>query len=193
MATSFYYVYALKDPRLSPPRPFYVGKGTGSRAFDHLISPDRTRKYARIKEIQSVGLTPLVSILVDNLSEAEALKVEAEFISAFGTEETGGFLTNAVVPTGLGIKNRSSVVVPQGSIEKAQLGLAMLKDAVTELASANPNGVTNSDTASLLGLRSDYRGRQKDYLSYSILGLLMREGKVKRLDRGGRPRHVVAT
>ena len=193
MATSFYYVYALKDPRLSPARPFYVGKGTGSRAFDHLVSPDRTRKYARIKEIQSVGLTPLVSILVDKLSEAEALKVEAEFISAFGTEETGGFLTNAVVPTGLGIKNRSSVVVPQGSIEKAQLGLAMLKDAVTELASANPNGVTNSDTASLLGLRSDYRGRQKDYLSYSILGLLMREGKVKRLDRGGRPRHVVAT
>ncbi len=193
MATSFYYVYALKDPRFSPAKPFYVGKGTGSRAFDHLVTPDRTRKYVRIKEIQNVGLTPLVSILVDNLSETEALKVEAEFISAFGTEETGGLLTNAVVPTGLGVKSRSSATVPQGSIEKAQLGLAMLKDAVTELASANPNGITNADAASLLGLRSDYRGRQKDYLSYSVLGLLMREGKVKRLDGGGRPRHVAVT
>ena len=192
MVTSFYYVYALKDPRYSPAKPFYVGKGTGSRAYDHLVTPDRTRKYTRIKEIQNVGLTPLVSILVDNLTETEALKVEAEFISAFGTEETGGLLTNAVVPTGLGAKSRSSITVPQGSVEKAQLGLAMLKDAVTELASANPNGITNSDAASLLGLRSDYRGRQKDYLSYSILGLLIREGKVKRLDEG-RPRHVAVT
>lgn len=192
MATNFYYVYALKDPRSSPARPFYVGKGTGSRAYDHLVTPDRTRKYSRIKEIQNVGLTPLVSILVDNLSESEALQVEAEFISAFGTEETGGLLTNTVVPTGLGLRNRRSVIVPQGSVEKAQLGLTMLKDAVSELIDANPGGITNSDAASLLGLRSDYRGRQKDYLSYSILGLLMREGKVKRLE-GGRPRHVAAT
>ena len=193
MATSFYYVYALKDPRSSPAKPFYIGKGTGSRAFDHLVTPDRTRKYARIKEIQSVDLTPIVSILVDNLSETEALKVEAEFISAFGTEETGGLLTNAVVPTGLGGKNRRNVTVPHGSVEKAQMGLAMLKDAVIELVNANPeDGITNSDAASLLGLRSDYRGRQKDYLSYSVLGLLMREGKVKRLD-GRRPRHIPLT
>ena len=193
MATSFYYVYALKDPRSSPAKPFYIGKGTGSRAFDHLVTPDRTRKYARIKEIQSVDLTPIVSILVDNISETEALKVEAEFISAFGTEETGGLLTNAVVPTGLGGKNRRNVTVPHGSVEKAQMGLAMLKDAVIELVNANPeDGITNSDAASLLGLRSDYRGRQKDYLSYSVLGLLMREGKVKRLD-GRRPRHIPLT
>lgn len=48
------------------------------------------------------------------------------------------------------------------------------------MAKANPNGITNSDAASLLGLRSDYRGRQKDYLSYSVLGLLLREGKIVR-------------
>ncbi len=49
-----------------------------------------------------------------------------------------------------------------------------------ELARANPDGITNSDAASLLGLRSDYHGKQKDYLSYSILGLLLREGKIVR-------------
>ena len=72
--------------------------------------------------------------------------------------------------------------MPQGSVERAQLGLELVKTAVYELVKANPKGITNSDAASLLGLRSDYKGKQKDYLSYSLLGLLLREGKVERHD-----------
>jgi uncharacterized protein len=182
MATNFFYVYALKDPRSSPAKPFYIGKGTGSRAFDHLVTPDATKKYERIKEIMAAGATPLVDILVEDLTEAQALRLEAELISAFGTIETGGVLTNAVVPSGLGGKTRKGVVVPQGAVERAQLGLDLIKTAILELAKANPDGITNSDAASLLGLRSDYRGKQKDYLSYSVLGLLLREGKIVRVN-----------
>ena len=181
MATNFFYVYALKDPRTSPAKPFYIGKGTGSRAFDHLVTPDATKKYARIKEIIAAGATPMVDILVEDLTEPQALRLEAELISAFGTIETGGVLTNAVVPSGLGGKSRRAVVVPQGAVERAQLGLDFIKTAILELAKANSEGITNSDAASLLGLRSDYRGKQKDYLSYSVLGLLMREGKISRV------------
>ena len=180
MATNFFYVYALKDPRTSPAKPFYIGKGTGSRAFDHLVTPDATRKYSRIKEIIADGSKPMVDILIEDLTEAQAFRLEAELIAAYGTLETGGVLTNAVVPSGLGGKVRSNVVVPQGAIERAQLGLDLIKTAILELAKANSEGITNSDAASLLGLRSDYRGKQKDYLSYSILGLLMREGKIFR-------------
>jgi hypothetical protein len=71
-------------------------------------------------------------------------------------------------------------VIPQGVLERAQLGLALLKDAALELTKENPKGITNSDAARELGLRSDYGGGSKDYLSYSLLGLLMREGKLVR-------------
>ena len=182
MATGFYYVYSLKDPRSSPAMPFYVGKGTGSRAFDHLVNPDATRKYKRIREIVADGHQPIVDILVDQLTEVDALRIEAELISAFGTEESGGPLTNAVVPSGLRRKDPSQLVISHGAVEQAQLGVGLVKTAIENLVKANPMGISNADTAKVLGLRSDYRGRQKDYLSYSILGLLLREGKIVRVE-----------
>ena len=180
VADSSFYVYALKDPRTSPALPFYIGKGTGTRSHDHLVKSDSTRKGMRIQEIQFSGAKVLVSRLCDSLTELQAIKLEAELISALGTVDTGGLLTNAVIPSGLGGKQRRDVVVPSGVREKAQLGLSLLKEAVMELAKANAKGISNSDTASLLGLRSDYGGGSKDYLSYSVIGILMREGKLER-------------
>ena len=182
-----YYVYALKDPRKSPALPFYIGKGTGVRAYEHDLKIDQTRKGMRIQEIHSQGHDVIVSILVENLSDVQAMKLEAELIAAFGTEATGGFLTNVVIPTGRGGRQRKGIVVPSGLNEKAQLGLKFLKDAVLELAKANPEGIQNSDAVKTLGLQSDYQGGSKDYLVWSILGILMREGKINRAD--GSRRH----
>lgn len=180
MSDEAYYVYALKDPRLSPAKPFYIGKGTGIRAWDHLTKVDETRKGQRIAEILSAGFKVIVSILADGLSELQALKLEAELISAFGTEDTGGLLTNTVIPTGTVVKVRKTLIVPSGVHEKAQLGLKFLKEAVLELAQANKEGITNSEVVKALGLQSDYGGASKDYLAYSILGLLLREGRIRR-------------
>jgi hypothetical protein len=177
---SSFYVYALKDPRRSPALPFYIGKGTGTRSSDHLVKPDDSRKGDRIREILAAKSEVLVTRLVDSLTELQAIRLEAELISAFGTQDTGGLLTNVVLPSGLSKKARGAVVVPSGVKEKAQLGLALLKESVLELAKANSKGISNSETASLLGLRSDYGGGSKDYLSYSVIGLLMREGKLER-------------
>ena len=175
-----YYVYALKDPRLSPAKPFYIGKGTGSRAWNHGVNVDSTRKGKRIQEIKDEGHKVVVSVLTDGLSEMQALKLEAELISAFGTEDSGGILTNSVIPTGKTTKLPRDIVVPTGIKEKAQMALSMLKDAILELAKTNPKGITNSDAVKVLGLQSDYKGGSKDYLSFSIIGLLIKEGRLKR-------------
>jgi len=186
---SVFYVYALKDPRSNPARPFYIGKGAGTRAWDHELRVDQSAKGDRIRQIHAAGLEVLTVKLVEGLSEAEAVRIEAELISAFGTEDRGGLLTNAVVPSGVALGRSRGVVVPDGVVEKSQIALEHLKNAVFEIAQANKEGVTNYEVAKCLGLQSDYGGGSKNYLSYSLLGILMRDGKIKRLQN---KKHVAA-
>jgi len=67
--------------------------------------------------------------------------------------------------------------------EKAQQGLTLLKEAILEVLGNHPEGLQNAQIADLLGLRSDYKGANKDYLSWSVLGLLFNNAQV---DRRGR-------
>lgn len=180
MAQNPFYVYALKDPRGKPAKPFYIGKGTGNRAWEHEANVDESEKGLLIKQIKDAGHNLIHTIIADNLTEQQALKIEAELISAFGIRSQGGLLTNKVRPNPDNIKHRVRASVPGGCYEKAQMALELLKSAVMELAKANPLGITNSDVAKYLGLQSDYGGGSKDYLSYSVIGLLMKEGRLQR-------------
>ncbi|EJE1252962.1 GIY-YIG nuclease family protein [Vibrio parahaemolyticus] len=184
-----YYVYFLKDPREKPARVFYVGKGTGSRATDHLKKIDGTRKGKFIQNILDSGACPIVSRIVENLTEEQALQIELELISSFGTIDNGGVLYNSVIPKSIKRKVDNEVIVPIGAIEKAQLGLQLLKDSIVSLSEENPNGVTNSDCAHYLGLQSDNEGNQQDYLTYSILGLLIKEGSLESFKEGRRRKY----
>jgi hypothetical protein len=51
-----YYVYALKDTRCNPAKAFYIGKGTGIRAWEHDLAADNTRKGKRIKALKKLEL-----------------------------------------------------------------------------------------------------------------------------------------
>jgi hypothetical protein len=185
-----YYVYSLKDPRKKPAEVFYIGKGTGSRATDHLKNIDETRKGKHIQDILDCGSYPIVAKIVDELTEDQALQIELELISSFGTIDTGGSLYNSVIPKSIKRKVDDRVTVPNGALEKAQLGLKLLKDSITLLAEENPEGVTNSDCAHYLGLQSDNEGNQQDYLTYSVLGLLIKEGSLISRKVGNRRKYT---
>jgi hypothetical protein len=69
--------------------------------------------------------------------------------------------------------------------QKAAMGLALIKEAILDHLEAHKDtGLRNADLARDLGLESDHDGQQKDYLTYSILGLLLRECQVGKVKRG---------
>ncbi len=69
------------------------------------------------------------------------------------------------------------------SEDKAQSGLRLIKEAILETLAAHPDGLANAEIADLLDIRSDYLGKQQDYLSWSILGLLLNEKRIMRTGR----------
>lgn len=106
-----YYVYLLCDPRHDN-RPFYVGKGRGDRAKQHLYetvgSTENKRKFYKIKKIKSAGLIPSIVYHTTELCEEAAYELEASLIMFYGREgfEEGGILTNICIdnrpPSALG-------------------------------------------------------------------------------------------
>ena len=187
-----YYLYCLKDPREKPAKIFYIGKGTGSRATDHLKKTDETLKGKFIQEMLNEGSSPAITKIVDSLTEEQALQIELELISSYGTIDTGGPLYNTVIPKSIKRKVDNKITVPTGAVEKAQLGLKLLKDSLILLARENADGVTNSDCAHYLGLQSDNEGNQQDYLTYSILGILIKEGLLVSTKIGNRRKYKIS-
>lgn len=110
-----FYVYAYIDPRNDTV--FYIGKGVGSRATDHLFDKSESEKVARINSIIAAGYQPRIDILAYQLrDDVEASRVEGALIELLGIKN----LTNIV-------RGRFSFNYPRRS----------LNDLVTELAPKN--------------------------------------------------------
>ena len=60
----------------------------------------------------------------------------------------------------------------------AQEGLRHIEQAILMLLDAHPDGLRNSGIADMLGLRFSIRDRQRNYVTYSVLGGLMSRGEV---------------
>lgn len=97
-----YYVYSLIDPR--DKEIFYIGKGKGKRAFQHLNEEyteekGNRDKINRIKEIQNqLGKQPEIRFLAECLSEEAAYALEEILIDRIGRKILSyGPLTNWIV------------------------------------------------------------------------------------------------
>jgi len=68
--------------------------------------------------------------------------------------------------------------------QKAASGLALVKESILDYLAQHPDGVRHSNIVVDLGLESDYEGKQRNFFSWSAIGILLGEGKVRYERRG---------
>ena len=90
-----YYIYALFDPINNTP--FYIGKGKGDRAYQHLKGKDMSnvKKCEKINNLRSLGIEPEVHMIVENIDD-ESLAYSMEYHMIKNAASYGVELTNRV-------------------------------------------------------------------------------------------------
>ena len=63
--------------------------------------------------------------------------------------------------------------------ESATKALAQIEDTIVELLRLHPAGLSNVDVSNLLNIQSSYNGQHKNYLSLSIIGRLLSQGRIR--------------
>ncbi len=61
---------------------------------------------------------------------------------------------------------------------QAQVALSSLKAIIHEYIRLHP-GATSTDVVNAFGIHTDYEGQQKNYFSWSVIGLLVNEGNIR--------------
>ena len=96
-----YYVYQLVDPRNN--KPFYIGKGTGNRAYQHTKFKDgneNTYKDRKIKSILKENLEIIVDLLYKDLTdENTAYELEKQIIEKIGIENLTNLVKDRIPPS----------------------------------------------------------------------------------------------
>ena len=63
-------------------------------------------------------------------------------------------------------------------LDRSKMARAELECCIVDLLRLHPDGLRNPEIARALCLESDFMGRQKNYLTYSLLGGLVEQGKI---------------
>ena len=72
----------------------------------------------------------------------------------------------------------------QTAQEQARDGLRQIEDAIVTLLKQHPDGLTNAEIAKTLGIETGESGEHRNMLSWSIIGRLIRSGRVERVKSG---------
>lgn len=103
---TIYYVYQLVDPRNN--QTFYVGKGTGGRAWSHLnftSGCNNPHKDRVIRKIQSLGLEVEVRIVEEFTCEESAYQAEELMIESIGIDNLTNLTLGVNPPVRVGKEN----------------------------------------------------------------------------------------
>ena len=117
-----------------------------------------------------------------NAQIADALGLRSNFMGRQKDYLTYSVLGKLLTEGTVGWNNETKLFTAlhpdRGPQETAQAGLQQVEDAILRLLETHPQGLRNTEVAELLDLRSDFRGRQRDYLTYSVLGGLIARNQV---------------
>lgn len=91
-----FYVYLLLDPTTC--QPFYVGKGTGRRMYEHYRTRSRLTNPLlknKLSKLADSGLKPIYERVLINATEDQCFVLERELIAKYGKKVDGsGILCN---------------------------------------------------------------------------------------------------
>lgn len=131
---NIYFVYIYKDPISGVP--FYVGYGKNTRHLDHLKEATRKpfsakgqHKLNTIRELLRNNLTPIIQIIMSDLTKAEACELEEFLIAEIGRRDLNtGPLTNLTCG---GDGNRGWSPEQREKTKARNCGLVSAKDPIT--------------------------------------------------------------
>jgi len=126
-----FYVYALLNP--IDDVIFYIGKGSGKRAYDHLKPSgwgNNSHKKHKIELIRKNGKEPVVLFLYENLEEKIAYELEIQEIKKY--RENGIKLTNLTEGGDCGPKRFGKKTEKEKNIIAAKTKEAMWKPEIRE-------------------------------------------------------------
>lgn len=165
-----HYLYAYYDPTDKTNFPFYIGRGTENRAFEHLKQSHNSEVQTIINKIRKSGMRPTVKIIIHGLSLQQAKAAETAAIALFGKDN----LANAVKGSGSGLTNSS----PQELIDHYNAKDVTIKHKVIMIV-RNPWNPDVSEALHYDRTRSAWNlGPKKDFAEYAFL---VHQGVVKRI------------
>ena len=66
---------------------------------------------------------------------------------------------------------------------KAHYGYELIKEAILEVLQTHPKGLPHKDVCEILDLHTDFGGGSKDYLTWSVCGMMLKDGTIERVGR----------
>lgn len=151
--TSDFYVYGLFDKS----RLFYIGKGYGKRAYNHIGEARRGSKCPVHKKIRAMSHEHDVKILAPNLTEKQAYELE-ELVIITSTDryDKSGPLLNLTLGGRGGHRGHSVVLTPEQILRKNK---ALTSPEVRAKMSAAHKGIKVYTPEGFAAIRRIHKGK----------------------------------